>query len=177
MDEPVTERPAMRDYGVPDTPEGLLPWAWAEQRLRDSRSYWVVTSDTSGRPHAMPVWGVWRPADGFWFSCAPSARKARNLRANPQLVVAADSTVEVVSVEGSAREATGDEREPAIADYAAKYAAETGGTDLAAFLRDHSMFVMTPSRAFGVIEREDEFSARATRWRWPGQAAVSRPTG
>jgi len=28
------------------------------------------------------------------------------------------------------------------------------------------MFVMEPERAFGIIEREDAFSTRATRWRF-----------
>lgn len=166
MIEPRAERPAMRDYGVPDDPDGVLPWAWARERLVASRCYWVVTADATARPHAMPVWGVWRD-DGFWFSCAPSARKARNLRANPRMVVTADSTVEVVSVEGVAGEVVGDEREPAVADYAAKYRAEAGD-GLADFVRQHSLFRMAPERAFGVVEREDEFATRATRWRWTG---------
>jgi hypothetical protein len=26
---------------------------------------------------------------------------------------------------------------------------------------------VTPERAFGIVEREEAFAARATRWRWP----------
>ena len=157
----------MRDYGVPDGAAGLLDWAWAERRLVSSHSYWVVTADLTDRPHALPVWGVWRDPGRFWFSCGSSARKARNLRANPQMVVTADSTVEVVSIEGRAREVSGAECEPAIADYVAKYVEPAGYADLADFLRRHTMFVMTPSRGFGVIDRAEEFATRATRWRWP----------
>ena len=43
------------------------------RRLRDSRAsknYWVSTASASGRPHAMPVWGVWL-GDRFAFSTSP----------------------------------------------------------------------------------------------------------
>jgi hypothetical protein len=48
----------MTDYGVPEELEGTLPWSWAEERLAESRNFWLVTADGNGRPHAMPVWGV-----------------------------------------------------------------------------------------------------------------------
>jgi hypothetical protein len=167
MSEPIVERPAMANYGVPTTLDGVLPWAWAAERLVASRNYWVVTANAGGRPHAMPVWGLWLPDDVFWFGCDEAARKARNLRANPQMVVAADSTVEVVSVEGRARAATPADVELAIPVYQAKYGPEMPpDTDVAAFLREHGGFVMEPERAFGMIERPDEFAERATRWRW-----------
>ena len=35
-----------------------------------------------------------------------------------------------------------------------------------AFVRSHAIFDMTPDRAFGIIEREEEFSQKATRWAW-----------
>ena len=38
---------------------GTLPWAWAEERLIRSRSYWVATVWPDGRPHVSPVWGAW----------------------------------------------------------------------------------------------------------------------
>lgn len=169
MVEPVVERPAMADYGVPAEPEGLLPWSWAHERLVRSKNYWVVTASADGRPHALPVWGVWRE-DGFWFSCSPNARKARNLTANPQAVVTTDDTVEVVSIEGAAvRIPTGDPIiGPVVADYVAKYA--EGGEkadEMAAFVSAHQFFRIVPDRGFGIIEREEEFSQRATRWRWP----------
>ncbi len=164
---PISERPAMAEYGVPDGPEGLLPWAWAEERLVACRNYWVVTASPDARPHAMPVWGVWLPeADAFWFGCASTARKARNLRANPAMVVTIDSTVEVVSIEGRAREAVADEVDAAVVAVVAKYAEPGGEDDMATFMRTNPFFVMMPERGFGIIEREEEFAARATRWRW-----------
>ena len=67
----------MPDYGV-DTPEWEpLPWSWAAERLGANRNFWVVTVSTDGRPHALPVWGVWNDDEGrFAFSCSPRARKA-----------------------------------------------------------------------------------------------------
>lgn len=168
MSEPLVERPAMADYGVPTEPDGLLPWAWAAQRLVGNKNYWVVTASASARPHAMPVWGVWRD-DGFWFSCSPNARKARNLVANPQAVVTTDDTVEVVSIEGRARAIPlGDPSVgPVVADYVAKYAEPDKADEMASFVAAHQFFQVVPQRGFGIIEREEEFSQRATRWRWP----------
>src|SRR5215212_4868336 len=56
---PQVERPAMADYGVPIDPAGALPWTWAQERLVRNKNYWVVTASANGRPHALPVWGVW----------------------------------------------------------------------------------------------------------------------
>jgi nitroimidazol reductase NimA-like FMN-containing flavoprotein (pyridoxamine 5'-phosphate oxidase superfamily) len=162
----------MSDYGVPGDLAGTLPWTWAQERLVDNRNYWVVTASAKGRPHAMPVWGVWLPeTERFWFSCSPSARKARNLAENPQCAVTVDNTVECVSVEGRARLAEpaseADAVDRAVASYLTKYWADpTVHSAMEAFLRSHALYEVTPDRAFGIIEREDEFAPRATRWRW-----------
>ena len=162
----------MSDYGVPSDLAGTLPWAWAQQRLVDNKNYWVVTASASGRPHAMPVWGVWLPVtERFWFSCSPNARKARNIAENPQCVVTVDNTVECVSVEGRARIADPahdvEAADTAVAAYLTKYWDDpTVHAEMAAFVRGHALVEVTPERAFGIIEREEEFSQRATRWRW-----------
>jgi hypothetical protein len=159
----------MRDYGVPDDDDGILPWEWGEERLRASRNYWVTTADGSGRPHSMPVWGVWLPErERFWFSCSPNARKARNIRVNPRVVVAPTDTVEVVSLEGRAGEASPDEVADGVEAYWRKYGPEMGMERPAVeeFLTAHASFAVTPERAFGIVERAEEFSQRATRWRW-----------
>ena len=160
----------MAGYGVPDSDEGVLPWTWAEERLLGSRSYWVTTVSSAGRPHSMPVWGVWLPErERFWFSCATTARKARNLRAVPSIVVAPDDTVEVVSLEGRAVEVTGGDLNEPVSAYWHKYGAEMEMEQpaVAEFLTSNSSFEVVPERAFGIIGRPGEFSARATRWRWP----------
>jgi nitroimidazol reductase NimA-like FMN-containing flavoprotein (pyridoxamine 5'-phosphate oxidase superfamily) len=162
----------MSDYGVPDDLVGALPWRWAEQRLVENKNYWVVTASAAGRPHALPVWGVWLPGtERFWFSCSPNARKLRNLLENPQCAVTVDDTVECVSVEGRGRLADAERDAAAIDDMIAAYLAKywtdpSVHAEMDGFLRSHAIIEVTPERAFGIIEREDEFAARATRWRW-----------
>ena len=158
------EMPDMAGYGVGDG-WSPLPWEWARERLERGHNYWLCTAAPDRRPHAMPVWGVWHDQEArFVVSCAPQARKARNLRANPQAVVATDDTIECLSVEGRCDElAAGDRFEQWIERYLGKYAAVA--PDLSAdFFRRNLMFEFVPERAFAVIERPDEFSTRATRW-------------
>ena len=158
----------MSDYGVPDDREGVLPWSWAEERLVASRNLWVVTSSSAGRPHAMPVWGAWLVDTGtFLFSCSPNARKARNLAENPRAVVMVDDTVEVVSVEGTVRAVTADEVDAGLDVYVEKYwDTDQERADGKAFVSGHAVFELVPERAFGIIETEEDFARRATRWVW-----------
>jgi PPOX class probable F420-dependent enzyme len=155
----------MPDYGV-DTPAWApLPWSWAAERLVSNRNFWVVTVSADGRPHALPVWGVWDDDEGrFVFSCAPRARKARNLAANPRAVIMIDDTVECLSLEGRATPIDEDERQAQwIERYLAKY--QPTSPDISVdFLRQNLIVEFQPERAFAVIEREEEFSTRATRW-------------
>ena len=74
----------MPGYGVQPADEGtgLLPWSWAVERLTASHDYWLATTWPDGRPHVMPVWGVWWQ-DALWFSCGLRSRKARNIGARP----------------------------------------------------------------------------------------------
>ena len=96
-------RPSMPDgYGVPDTDEGLLDWSWAVERLESALNYWFATTRPDGRPHAMPAWAVWLDG-GLYFEGSPLTRRARNLAANPAVVVHLESGDEVVILEGEAR--------------------------------------------------------------------------
>jgi len=175
MGEPRAERPTMPGYGVDDPGWEPLPWSWAAARLAASRNLWLVTASATGRPHALPVWGVWDDErHRFGWSCGPRSRKARNVAANDQVCVMADDTVECVSVEGRAAFVT----EPAAVDawigrYLAKYADDDVTAD---FLRANAIAELVPERAFGIIERPAEFSTRATRWRFD-RSRPERPDG
>ncbi len=166
---PRTERPRMASYGVPADLDGVLPWEWAEERLLRNRNYWVTTVDPQGRPHTMPVWGVWRLHDeAFWFSCAPDSLRARNLATRPHVTVAGNDTVEVVSLEG---EATAVEDRAEIADFASEYAAKyepdtQKRAQMEEFVASHAVFRVRPTKALGIIEREADFARCATRWVW-----------
>lgn len=79
--------------------------------------------------------------------------------------------MECVSVEGTARLADpvhdSEAIEVAVSGYVAKYWADTAvHQEMGDFVRGNAIFEVTPERAFGIIEREEEFGARATRWRW-----------
>lgn len=97
---PQASRPRLpKAFGVPASLEGTLPWRWAEERLEQCKTYWVCTVRPDGRPHAVPVWGLWV---GRRFYFGGGGRKAKNLAGNPNVVVHLDQGAEVVIVEGSA---------------------------------------------------------------------------
>lgn len=161
---PSAERPVMRDYGVDEADWEPLPWSWATERLTGSRSFWLVTVSGDGRPHALPVWGVWSEDDlRLAFGCGPRSRKARNLRADPRAVVMTDSTAECLSLEGTARIAEERRRDRWIERYLAKYQPLAPSLD-AGFLRANLLFEFRPERGFAIIEEEPEFATRATKW-------------
>jgi hypothetical protein len=103
MGTPRASRPVMPGYGIvgANAGSGLLDWSWAEQRLRDSRNYWVATVWPDGRPHLMPVWGVWHERS-LWFSSSLGSRKILNLQANPHCTMTTEQAEEPVVVSGVA---------------------------------------------------------------------------
>src|ERR1700741_3395692 len=102
MPQPRPEAPRMPPgYGVPTGGSGAgpLPRTWAEDQLAKARNYWVCTTHADGRPHAIPVWGVW--LDGaVWFGTSPTSTKGRNLKRDPRVVVPPESGDDVVILEG-----------------------------------------------------------------------------
>ena len=55
-------------YGDPSaTPP---PWAAIERFLLDAQLYWIITVRADGRPHAVPLVGVWQ--DGALAFCTGS---------------------------------------------------------------------------------------------------------
>lgn len=152
----------MPGYGLLDAGEGtgLLPWSWAVERLERSHDYWVATIGPDGRPHVMPVWGVFME-EAVWFSSSLGSRKARNLAVNPNCTITTDNAYEPVIIEGAAVR---------IADIAAvaRFAAATNQkykTDYSAdfFNPDrNACFQVRPSWAFGLTE--SDFTGSPTRW-------------
>jgi Pyridoxamine 5'-phosphate oxidase len=157
-----TSRPFMPGYGVVPASEGsgLLPWSWAEDKLRTSHDYWLGSAWPDGRPHLMPVWGIW--ADGaFWFSSGSDSRKAHNLAGDPRCTVAIDDALDPVVLEGVAEvRAAEQDRLRFLAHLNAKYAVEYGLDFLdgvtALCLR------VRPVTAFGLLQAD--FTGSPTRW-------------
>ena len=145
----------MPGYGMPAGTKGLLPWAWAEERLRRSHNYYVMTVRPDATPHAMPVWGLWVD-DRFYFSTGAKSLKARNLGANPSCVVCTERSAEAVIVEGTASRLEDAVRLEAIAPhYARKYKSFTLDPKMG------PIFVVRPTVVFGL--REKTFKS-TTRW-------------
>lgn len=158
----------MPDYGVDDAEWEPLPWAWAAERLAANRNFWVATASSSGRPHLTAVWGVWHDGEHrFAFSCGPRSRKARDLAVNADAAVAVDDTVECVAIEGRAAIVDGERKQLWINRYLDRYVPVA--PDLSAeFVGANLVFELVPERVLAVIERDEEFAARATRWRFDG---------
>jgi hypothetical protein len=98
-----------------------IPWLRVERRLRNAETYWLATTRPDGRPHCMPLWGVW--IDGvLWFWTPSESVKARNLVASPFAVVHLDGGDEVVILEGRVSVPDdADQTAAALAAYAHKY--------------------------------------------------------
>ena len=100
MTIPTPSRPIVKDYGIPKDEAGLLDWAYVSQRMVESRNYWIATAGKDGRPHAVPVWGVWSD-DTLYFGGGPDTRWARNLAQNPEVAVHLEDGDEAVILKGS----------------------------------------------------------------------------
>src|SRR5213593_4156987 len=105
--EPRASRPHMPGYVISDanSGDGLLPWSWAVERLSNTQNYFLSTVRSDGRPHVMPIWGVWL-AGAFYFSTGKSSVKARNLAVNANCVLCAGGADEAAILEGIAEVVT-----------------------------------------------------------------------
>ncbi len=121
---PKASRPDIpKDYGIAKGNKGLLEWGVVDEWLQQAITYWLATASLTGKPHAVPVWGLW--VDGvLYFSGSAEARWMRNLAANPQIVAHIESGSSVVMLEGSVEPVTTPEPavfEQMVAQSQAKY--------------------------------------------------------
>jgi nitroimidazol reductase NimA-like FMN-containing flavoprotein (pyridoxamine 5'-phosphate oxidase superfamily) len=80
--------------------EVQLEWSGVRERLAGALRYWLATVRPDGRPHAVPLDGLWVD-DAFFFGGSPSAVKHRNLSANPRAVLHLEDGDRAVIVEGA----------------------------------------------------------------------------
>jgi pyridoxamine 5'-phosphate oxidase-like protein len=150
-------------YGLAEATSGsgLLPWAPAEARLAAAHNYWLSTTRPDGRPHAMPVWGLWR--DGvLHVGTDRGSRKARNLAGNPACVVHLESGDDVLILEGMAEEVRDPARIASLDEpYRAKY-----GMRLSEAPGELSVWAIRPR--LGFAWREKDYPAGATRFTFEG---------
>jgi hypothetical protein len=161
--KPKASRPLMPGYGLPEGDKGLLPWSWAEQRLRKSHNYWITTVKTDGSPHTMVVWGLWQ--DGrLLFSTGSKSRKARNLAQNANCVVCTELANEAVIVEGIAEIADVAARRKMLPVYERKYSFDMGAMKADILSMKEPVFAVRPRVVFGLWEKH--FVGKSTRWQF-----------
>jgi hypothetical protein len=105
MKKPKASRPQIPDYGIPTTEEGMLPWSYVQERMREAINYWISTVNLNGQPHATPVWGVWLE-DVLYFDGSPKTRRGRDLAVNSSVSIHLEDGTRAVMLEGNAVELT-----------------------------------------------------------------------
>jgi len=168
---PKSSRPHIPGYGLPEGTKGLLPWSWAEQRLKKSHNYWITTVRLDGTthasphasPHTMVVWGLWQ--DGrLLFSTGSKTRKARNLVQNPKCVVCTEHAQEAVIVEGVAELADVDARRKFLSTYGRKYDWDMSSMKDDILSMKEPVFAVRPRVVFALWEKY--FQSKSTRWQF-----------
>jgi nitroimidazol reductase NimA-like FMN-containing flavoprotein (pyridoxamine 5'-phosphate oxidase superfamily) len=163
-----------------------VPWTTVRDRLADPEpesTHWLATTAADGRPHLMPLIGIWR--DGaFYFIAGAGTRKARNLAANSRCAIGTSTRTNPsldVIVEGVATAVT----DPAEVRHLAETYRSVLGWPLEA--RDdglhgpnaptagpppYTLFRVTPITAFGLpgvagmSEVDPDERHTPTRWRF-----------
>jgi hypothetical protein len=160
---PQASRIATPGYGFPKGVKGLLPWSWAEQRLKKSHNYWITTVKPDGSPHTMVVWGLWQ--DGrFLFSTGSKSLKARNLARNRNCVVGTEHAQEAVIVEGAAEVADLTARRKFLPACEKKYKFDMSSMNDGILSMKEPVFAVRPKVVFGLWERY--FQSKSTRWKF-----------
>src|SRR5438067_9261496 len=153
--KPKANRPHLPGYGISESRKDLLPWKWAEDVLSKTQNYFLATVRSDGRPHVMPLWGVWMGGH-FYFSTGKNSVKARNLDNNPNCVLCPGGADEAVMLEGVARKVADSKILKKVSKvYFEKYKFDPSEMN-------EPIFVIRPRVAFGQIEKT--FGKTATRW-------------
>jgi len=157
---PKPDRPKMpQGYGIGKSSKDMLDWRDVEKRLQKAHNYWVATSRADGRPHAMPVWGLWLERR-FYFSSDGGSRKGKNIANMPYAVVHLESGDEVVIAEGPVERV----REESLFANVDKLYQKKYGLGFSGIPGDVALFAVKPQVVFAWRERD--FPKSATRWRF-----------
>jgi hypothetical protein len=143
--------------------EDSMTWAEVAGRLAAARNYWVGTTTGSGAPHAAPVWGAVTGGTLYLYT-ERSTVKARNLAADPRIVIHLESAEDVLIVRGAVEDLGPPAAAPAVvAALAAKY---TRPRDQQ-YLPDHDpdfdvVYAVRPRSA--MAWQLDDYAASQRRW-------------
>jgi hypothetical protein len=178
--QPVSEQPLIPDASA-------TPWSKAIERLENPekyRTYWLATVRPDGRPHVVPLLGLWLD-DAFYFITGETTRKGKNLAHNAHCVVTLGSqTLPALDLvlEGEATRVTDEAGLRRVAEaYSSKmgWPLEVRDGDVfgpnapTAGPPPYSVFELIPTTVFGLpgvtgTDEEGGFerSFRPTRWRF-----------
>jgi PPOX class probable F420-dependent enzyme len=143
----------MPGYGISTDAEGTLPWAWAVDLLNRVRAHVVTSVRPDGRPHVMPVWGLWHE-DTYCFSTEITSVKSRNLLADARCVVTVTEGDDAAVLEGRA------ELGPLPQGFTEAYRTKYGET-----IEEGPIWLVRPTVAFA-FQATAAFPTSATRWRF-----------
>lgn len=143
--------------------DDTVSWSEIAACLAAARSYWLCTTTPSGAPHAAPVWGVVTGSTLYLYSERRTV-KARNLAADPRLVLHLESAEDVVIVRGTAEDMGRPAQVPEVVTaLSAKYVSEADRQ----YLPDADpsfdvVYAVRPRSA--MIWRLSDYEASQRRW-------------
>ena len=151
-------------------PDREMTWAEVAGRLAPARTYWLSTTTRSGAPHAAPVWGAMTGGTLYLFSERRTV-KARNLAADPRVVVHLESGEDVLIVRGVADDLGPPAANPdVVAALSAKYTRPEDQAFLPSADPDFDVvYAIRPASA--LAWRLDDYDG--SQRRWPAQVATS----
>jgi nitroimidazol reductase NimA-like FMN-containing flavoprotein (pyridoxamine 5'-phosphate oxidase superfamily) len=88
------------EYGRAEAP---LEWETVRTRLVAASHYWLATVRPDGRPHIVPVDGIWLD-DSCFFGGSADTVKHRNLTTDPRAALHLEDASSAVIVEGTCEE-------------------------------------------------------------------------
>ncbi len=139
-----------------------MDWSEVAGLLGPWRNYWIGTVAGDGGPHAAPVWGV-VVSGVLHFYTEDSTVKARNLAADPRVVVHSESGDDVLIVRGTAHLVGAPGGQPAVVDaFAAKYTEPGDAQYLPAATEGNQIYAVRPTSA--MAWRLDDYEASQRRW-------------
>ncbi len=123
---------------------GHIPWDTVDRRLLSMREIWIATTSPAGRPDATPIW-FWWDGNAVYFTCAAVARKARNIAAQPEVVLLNGDGADPIIIKGRAERVL-DRAELQRVDraYERKYVDPATGTRATIFVADDHVYQVRP---------------------------------
>jgi len=100
---------------------GHISWETTDARLTAGSSVIIATTRSDGRPHALPVWYLWKDR-AVYFATRTESVKGRNLASEPWVVAHFGNGDDVLFVDGPVTQVLDkDEQDAVDREYTAKY--------------------------------------------------------